>query len=110
VGLVRSLGKILAEEKITLNAVCPSRIRTNISTTAVYERSEQLGTLVPMETLLEAFELLLGANDISGECLEVAPKIGVRIVPFLPFVNMESRLNAEISYDRSHYLHEPIMD
>ena len=63
---------------------------------------------MPMEHLLEAFELLLGDNDISGECFEIAPKIGCRIMPKTPFVNEESRISAEMTYERSHHLHEPI--
>jgi hypothetical protein len=110
VGFVRSLGKILPEEKITLNAVCPNKIRTNISTEAVYKKAEEKGVLVPMEKLLQAFEQLLGASDYSGECFEIAPKIGCRIVPPTPFVNDESRISAEMTYERSHYLHEPIDD
>ena len=44
----------------------------------VYEKAEKLVVLVPMERRLEAFESLLSANDISEECLEVAPKVGIR--------------------------------
>ncbi|KIW83059.1 hypothetical protein Z517_02302 [Fonsecaea pedrosoi CBS 271.37] len=107
VGFVRSYGKILAEEHITLNAVCPNKIRTGISTAAVYDKAEKLGVLVPMERLLEAFESLLGENPMSGECLEVAPQIGVRVVQFVPFINEESKLSADMTYERSHHLHEP---
>jgi hypothetical protein len=90
--------------------VCPNKIRTGISTEAVYAKAEKVGALVPMERLLEAFESLLGANEMSGECLEVAPKLGVRVVQFLPFVNEESRHSARLTYERSHYLHEPVLD
>ena len=111
VGLVRSFGTILTEEGITLNAVCPNKIRTNIGTADGYEKAEKAGCLVPMEHLLQAFEMLLNQGkykDLSGECLEVAPKIGVRKVNFVPFVNDESRISAEITYERSHYLHEVV--
>lgn len=101
VGFVRSYGKILAEEHITLNAVCPNKIRTNIGTPASYEKAEKAGVLVPMEKLLEAFEMLISSEgkyaDISGECLEVAPQLGVRIMPKAEFVNEESRLSADIT-------------
>lgn len=109
-GLVRSYGKILAEEKIALNAVCPNKIRTGISTAAVYEKAERLGCLVPMERLLEAFELLLGNNEYAGECFEVAPKIGVKIRPATEFINEESKISADMTYDRSHHLHEVVTD
>ena len=52
--------------------------------------------------------MLLGASDYSGECLEVAPQIGVRIRPPVEFINKESRISAEMTYERSHYLHEPV--
>ncbi|KAK3712769.1 hypothetical protein LTR37_008859 [Vermiconidia calcicola] len=108
---VRSYGKILEEENITFNAVCPNKIRTNIGTAAAYEKAEKAGCLVPMEKLLEAFEMLLSKGEyrgLSGECLEVAPKLGIRVVPFLEFVNEESRVSAEITYERSRYLHEVV--
>ena len=112
VGFVRSYGKILAEEHITLNAVCPNKIRTNIGTPASYEKAEKAGCLVPMDNLLKAFEMLLSKDteysSMSGECLEVAPKIGVRVAPKMEFVNEESRISAEITYERSHYLHEVV--
>ena len=68
--------------------------------------------LVPMEKLLEAFEMLISKEGkyagISGECLEVAPKLGVRILPKTEFVNEQSRISAEMTYERSHYLHEVV--
>jgi NAD(P)-dependent dehydrogenase (short-subunit alcohol dehydrogenase family) len=111
VGFVRSFGKILAEEDITFNAVCPNKIRTNIGTAESYVKAEKAGCLVPMEKLLEAFETLLSQgenNKLSGECLEVAPKLGIRIVPKADFVNEESKISADITYERSHYLHEVV--
>ena len=101
VGFVRSYGKILREEDILLNAVCPNKIRTNIGTAASYEKAEKAGCLVPMEKLLEAYEMLMAKEGeyamVSGECLEVAPKIGVRLAPKVPFVNEESRISSEIT-------------
>ena len=112
VGFVRSYGKILAEEHITLNAVCPNKVRTNISTPASYDKAEKAGVIVPMERLLEAFEMLIAKEGeyarISGECLEVAPKLGGRIAPKMEVVNEESRVSAEMTYERSHYLHEVV--
>ena len=101
VGFVRSYGKILQEEDILLNAVCPNKIRTNIGTAASYEKAEKAGCLVPMENLLKAFEMLLAKegefSHVSGECLEISPKIGVWLRPGTEFVNEESRLSAEIT-------------
>jgi hypothetical protein len=54
-----------------------------------------------MEKLLEAFELLIAKegefSNISGECLEVAPKIGIRLRPKTEFINEESRISADIT-------------
>ena len=112
VGLVRSYGKILAEEDIGFNAVCPNKIRTDIyPDRAVYDEAERRGVIVPMERLLEAFEKLLPGGEfgnVGGECLEVAPQLGVRKVEWMPFINDESRISAEMTYQRSHYLHEVV--
>lgn len=110
VGLTRSLGAILQPEHITLNAVCPNKIRTNIGTASSYEIAEKAGVLCPMEWLLQAFEMLLWGEgkDWSGECLEVAPKLGVRKVEFVPFVNEESKRSAEITDARSMGLHSVV--
>ena len=101
VGFVRSYGKILLEEGILLNAVCPNKIRTNIGTADSYVKAEKVGCLVPMEHLLEAFEKLIAKNGefsgVSGECLEVAPKLGVRVRPKTEFVNKESKISADIT-------------
>lgn len=59
---MRSFGKILAEEHIALNAVCPNKIRTSIGTAASYEKAEKAGCLVPMEHLLQAFEMLISRD------------------------------------------------
>ena len=61
-----------------------------------------------MEKLLEAFEILLDNSKYSGECYEVAPKIGVVIRPPVEFINEESRISADMTYERSHHLHEVI--
>ena len=57
--------------------------------------------MVPMEKLLEAFEMLIAKegefSNISGECLEVAPKIGIRLRQKTDFINEESRISADIT-------------
>lgn len=125
------MGKLLPEDHIALNAICPNRIRTGISTAAVYDRAEKSGVLVPMGRLLAAFEFLLqdgrqeearangererngveGERYYSGECFEIAPQQDRwRVVPFVEFVNEASRVSAEMTVERSHHLHEPIYD
>ena len=65
---------------------------------------------MPMATLLEAFEKLLPGGEfaaLGGECIEVAPRLGVRRrAEFAEFVDEESRVSAEMTYERSHFLHE----
>lgn len=72
VGFVRSYGKHLPTESITLNAICPNVVRTNISTNEFYDSLEAQNSLVPMNNVVEAFERCLD-TDISGETLEVEP-------------------------------------
>lgn len=56
-----------------MNAVNPNVIRTNISTPAFYDKLEEQGLLTPIESVVDAFETLLGENADSGETLEVGP-------------------------------------
>ena len=106
VGFVRSYGKVLEFEKATMTAICPNKIRTNISSKAMADEAEKAGALVPMETLMEAFELLLPGGqygEVSGECLEVAPsssesKSQIRLVPVIEYLNEESKRSADLSF------------
>jgi hypothetical protein len=102
-GFVRSYGKYLPEEKITMNSVNPNVIRkfvvpdgsclavdvfscfakfrqshlkssgTNISSGSFYDKLEEEKLLTPIEGVVETFEKLLGSDDTSGECFEVGP-------------------------------------
>ncbi|CAK4031368.1 Monensin polyketide synthase ketoacyl reductase [Lecanosticta acicola] len=76
VGFVRSYGKHLPTEAITLNAVCPNIVKTNISTNAFYDQVEPLNLLVPMSSVVEAFERCLD-SEILGETLEVETHSGI---------------------------------
>jgi NAD(P)-dependent dehydrogenase (short-subunit alcohol dehydrogenase family) len=76
VGFVRSYGKHLPIEQISLNAICPGVVRTNISTVPFYEMMEGRNLLVPMVDVVAAFEQCLD-SDISGEALEIEPRSGV---------------------------------
>ncbi|WPB01731.1 uncharacterized protein RHO25_006362 [Cercospora beticola] len=76
VGFTRSYGKHLPEEQITLNAICPNVVRTNISNEVFYSAMESRGLLVSMESVVQAFEQCLDGN-ISGETLEIEPKTGI---------------------------------
>ncbi|KAF2161963.1 hypothetical protein M409DRAFT_69469 [Zasmidium cellare ATCC 36951] len=76
VGFVRSFGKHLPTDGITLNAICPDVVRTNISTSGFYDALEERKLLVSMESVMEAFERCLD-TEISGETLEIEPNSGI---------------------------------
>jgi len=73
-GFVRSYGKYLPQEKITLNSVNPNVVRTNISTQTFYDKLEEQNLLTPLEGVVAEMEKWLGASDASGETYEVGPR------------------------------------
>ena len=105
VGFVRSYGKYLPEENITLNAICPHVLRTGISTGEFYDNLEAKGLLTPMKTVVDAFESLID-GDASGECLEAGPvgNFTLRAAPAV--LNKESQMLNEMLCLRGHPLHE----
>ncbi|KIW48655.1 hypothetical protein, variant [Exophiala oligosperma] len=110
VGLTRSYGHYLPEEKITMNAVCPNVVRTNISTSAFYDTLDKEGVLAPIEGVVDVFEKLLGDSPTSGECFEVGPNYKTQgAVPRKApeFLDKESKRVCELIEKRSHKLHEP---
>ena len=110
-GFVRSYGKYLPEEKITLNAVCPNVIRTNISTQGFYDTLEEKGLLTPIEGVPDVFEKLLGDNDTSGECFEVGPHYktqGAIATKGPPYLDDESATVFDMLYERGKPLHQPV--
>lgn len=108
-GFVRSYGKYLPEEQITMNSVNPHVVRTNISTGDFYDILEKQGFLTPIEGVIDTFEKLLGSNNTSGECFEVGPKYKEKgAVPRKApeYLDEESGKVCELLYDRGHPLHE----
>lgn len=102
-GFVRTFGKYLPEEKITLNAVCPNIVKTNISTGDFYERAGAKGLLINVESLVQSFESLLDANDTSGEAIEILPgDDGHRIKESPEYTNEKVKQSVELTMDRSH--------
>lgn len=108
VGFVRTYGKWLPREKITLNAVCPNVTRTGISTDVFYQQVEDRGLVAPMSALMDAFESFLGASDVSGECFEAPPNGGFYRRAPAEWLNKESEELLMMTYDRSIPLHMPI--
>jgi NAD(P)-dependent dehydrogenase (short-subunit alcohol dehydrogenase family) len=111
VGFVRSYGKYLPEEQITLNAVCPNVIRTNISTPAFYDSLEAKGILTPIDGVPNVFEKLLGDNPTSGECYEIGPNYksqGAIETRGPPYLDDESARVFDMLYTRGRPLHQPV--
>ncbi|KAF4305138.1 Glycolipid anchored surface protein GAS1 [Botryosphaeria dothidea] len=76
VGPVPSYGKFLPEEGITMNAICPNIIRTNIAPNLFFDKVEARGHLTPMSGVLKAFTAMLEPSNISGEIFEIGPNGG----------------------------------
>ncbi|KAH7142198.1 hypothetical protein EDB81DRAFT_843619 [Dactylonectria macrodidyma] len=114
VGFVRSFGKYLPDEKITLNAMCPNIVKTGISTGEFYDKADARGLLVTMESVVQSFENLLGASTISGEAIEILPgDEGWRIKERAPFTNERCQESVELTQNRSHrsyQFHQPIKE
>ncbi|KAJ5814260.1 uncharacterized protein N7503_001010 [Penicillium pulvis] len=113
-GFVRSFGKYLPDEKITLNAICPNIVKTNISTGAFYDKAGARGLLISVDTLVEAFESLLGDSDTSGEAVEILPgDEGYRVKEIPEYTNDKCKESVEMTTDRSHrsfQFHQPILE
>lgn len=75
-GLVRSYGMQLPREQITMNAFCPSVIRTGFSQDTFYDSLEDENLLTPIDCILEVIEKTLGTSPISGQCFEAGPNYG----------------------------------
>lgn len=106
-GFVRSYGKYLPDEKITLNSVNPNVIRTNISTSAFYDMVEERGLLTPVESVVQAFENLLGDNATSGEIFEVGPKGNIEVRPAPEYMDTVSKEVCDMLEKRGRPLHLP---
>ncbi|KAI1616927.1 hypothetical protein EDD36DRAFT_149362 [Exophiala viscosa] len=114
VGFVRAFGKFLPREKISINAICPAIVKTgiNIGRSNWYEEAEKLDLVVKMESLINAFESLLGGSDVSGECIEIpagktdAPN-GWILKPQNDFTTSESEVHVNYSNSQFAHQHDP---
>ncbi|KAF9894343.1 hypothetical protein FE257_007846 [Aspergillus nanangensis] len=105
VGFVRSYGKVVAQENITLNAVCPGIVETNISSPEFYAEAKSRGCLVKMEHMMNGFEMFMGAESMSGECAEVVAKYGARVVEF-PAPSKESAIGRDFVIEKHRHLND----
>ncbi|KAK5331689.1 hypothetical protein LTR93_000694 [Exophiala xenobiotica] len=108
VGFVRGFGKYLPREQITMNAVCPCVVRTGM-TNAFSDKLEGLGLLTPMSSVVEAFQSMLGSNDVSGECFEAGPK-GYKIKSPSDYSDEEIMRTMMMISEKSLSLHEPVKE
>lgn len=72
-GLVRSMGKSLRAENMTVNAIMPSAIQTTVMPKQIWDVFVERGVATPMSTVIQAFERFLEggvASSVSGECVE----------------------------------------
>ena len=73
VGLVRTLGPMLAREKITLNAMCPGFVDTPMVDPLRATFAEADFPLIPVETVVDTVLRGLSPDGGSGECWLIQP-------------------------------------
>lgn len=104
---MRSFGRLLPAEKITLNAICPNIVRTNISTGEFYDKADREGLCISVETLVASFESLLGESEVSGEAVEILPGAeGHKIKESPAYTNSKVQRSVELTLDRTHRSHK----
>ena len=103
VGFVRTYGRLSTQEQITINAVCPTIVKTGISVGEFYDKAEAKGLLVSVESLIEGLESLLGDCPTSGEAFEALPgKGGFRIKERTEYTNDGCRESVEMTEMRTY--------
>ena len=71
VGLVRSLAPVYLKDNITINALNPTLVETNLMPKHVAEKYKDPRNLTPMSTVLKAFDAILGSMELTGQTLEL---------------------------------------
>jgi 15-hydroxyprostaglandin dehydrogenase (NAD) len=72
VGLVRSLAPIYLKDNITVNALNPTLVDTNLMPKHVAEKFKDPRNWTPMSTVLKAFDAVLHDKDLTGQTMELA--------------------------------------
>lgn len=70
VGLIRSLAPVYAKDDISINAICPSMIETNLMPAEVRPKWDR-AQLTPMSTALKAFDAMLADKKMTGQTMEL---------------------------------------
>jgi NAD(P)-dependent dehydrogenase (short-subunit alcohol dehydrogenase family) len=104
VGFTRSYSALLIHERITLNAVCPNIVRTNISTTEFYDTVDRRELFTPMESMIQIFESLLGKDARTGYIFECGPRdIMLRTAP--DYMDEATQEACDLIRERSVVMH-----
>lgn len=104
IGLTRSYGVLLKDEGMTLSAVAPNVVRTNISSGVFYDHMNQKGLLTPMDGVLDAFAQMISSGD-SGKVYECGPKGGWVEKEGAEYLDEESRKCCVLLEERARHLH-----
>lgn len=71
VGLVRSLAPVYLKDNITINALNPTLVWTNLMPRDVAEKYKDPKNLTPMSTVLKAFDAILSDRELTGQTMEL---------------------------------------
>ena len=71
VGLVRSLAPVYLKDNITINALNPTLVATNLMPRHVAENYSDPKNLTPMSTVQKAFDAILNDDELTGQTLEL---------------------------------------
>ena len=72
VGLVRALAPVYGKDNITINAILPTLIQTNLMPADVSDEMHVPEQTTPMSTALKAFDAILGEKKLTGQIMELA--------------------------------------
>ena len=70
IGFVRSVAPVLAEENITINAICPTLIETGLMP-AQFRHLWDPKQLTPMSTATKAYDAILEDDSMTGQTIEL---------------------------------------
>jgi|TARA_R110002003_G_scaffold198_7_gene15465 NAD(P)-dependent dehydrogenase (short-subunit alcohol dehydrogenase family) len=71
VGLVRASGEVFVKEGITVNAICPAFIPTNLCPPEVMKRWPK-EHITPLSTVNKAIDAFLGDDTLTGQAVELS--------------------------------------
>lgn len=72
VGLVRACAPIYLKDRISINAICPALIRTNLMPSDIADDFHVPEQTTPMATAFKAFDAVLANDRLTGQTMELA--------------------------------------